>query len=164
MDTLLTWICGTRVSLYLLLDTNIWKCLKTLLYHSELLSRHISSEICFCSAGQEEYDSMRLLSYPLTDIFLICYAVVSPDSYENVQYKWHKEVETHGAGAPYMLVGTKIDMRDDPAIIAELKSKNQSIKSKDDGEELKRRIGAVKYVECSALTQVERISVVLLVC
>ena len=45
------------------------------------------------TAGQEDYDRLRPLSYPQTDVFLCCFAVVSPDSYNNVKDKWIPEVE-----------------------------------------------------------------------
>ena len=41
----------------------------------------------FDTAGQEDYDRLRPLSYPQTDVFLVCYSVVSPSSYENVKEK-----------------------------------------------------------------------------
>ena len=41
--------------------------------------------------GQEDYDRLRPLSYPQTDVFLVCFSVVSPSSFENVKekVKWH---------------------------------------------------------------------------
>jgi len=39
------------------------------------------------TAGQEDYDRLRPLSYPQTDVFLICFSVVSPPSFENVRTK-----------------------------------------------------------------------------
>ena len=41
----------------------------------------------FDTAGQEDYDRLRPLSYPNTDIFLICFSVVAPVSYENIKEK-----------------------------------------------------------------------------
>ena len=36
------------------------------------------------TAGQEEYDRLRPLSYPETDVLFVCFAVDSPHSLENV--------------------------------------------------------------------------------
>uniref|UniRef100_A0AAX7U6N3 Ras homolog family member G n=1 Tax=Astatotilapia calliptera TaxID=8154 RepID=A0AAX7U6N3_ASTCA len=44
------------------------------------------------TAGQEEYDRLRTLSYPQTNVFVICFSISSPASYENVKHKWHPEV------------------------------------------------------------------------
>ena len=44
------------------------------------------------TAGQEEYDRLRTLSYPQTNVFIICFSISSPASYENVKHKWHPEV------------------------------------------------------------------------
>ena len=41
----------------------------------------------FDTAGQEDYDRLRPLSYPQTDVFLVCFSVVNPASYENVKEK-----------------------------------------------------------------------------
>ena len=46
------------------------------------------------TAGQEDYDRLRPLSYPQTDVFLICFSLTSPASYENVRARWAKET-TH---------------------------------------------------------------------
>lgn len=43
----------------------------------------------FDTAGQEDYDRLRPLSYPQTDVFLVCFSVVSPSSFENVKEKWY---------------------------------------------------------------------------
>ena len=46
------------------------------------------------TAGQEDYDRLRPLSYPDTDVILMCFAIDNPDSLENIPEKWTPEVRT----------------------------------------------------------------------
>ena len=48
----------------------------------------------FDTAGQEDYDRLRPLSYPNTDIFLVCFSVVAPISFENIKEKVSYLVES----------------------------------------------------------------------
>jgi small GTP-binding protein len=105
------------------------------------------------TAGQEDYDRLRPLSYPQTDVFIVCFSLVNPDSFENVKTKWFQELHHHAAGVPIILVGTKLDMREDPKCLEELKSKGRAPISTMQGAQMQKDIGAVKYIECSALTQ-----------
>ncbi|XP_035002033.1 ras-related C3 botulinum toxin substrate 3 isoform X3 [Hippoglossus stenolepis] len=126
------------------------------------------------TAGQEDYDRLRPLSYPQTvfklfpptctsqlvislvlsqDVFLICFSLVSPASFENVRAKWYPEVRHHCPNTPIILVGTKLDLRDDKDTIERLRDKKLSPITYPQGLAMAREIGAVKYLECSALTQ-----------
>lgn len=107
----------------------------------------------FDTAGQEDYDRLRPLSYPQTDVFLVCFSVTSPASFENVREKWFPEVHHHCPGVPCLIVGTQTDLRDDPAVREKLQRQKMAPVRKEDGERMARELGAVKYVECSALTQ-----------
>ena len=51
------------------------------------------------TAGVEEYDLLRPLSYDNTDIFLVTFIVVERDSLLNVKFKWHKEVKHYQKNA-----------------------------------------------------------------
>jgi cell division control protein 42 len=93
------------------------------------------------------------LSYPQTDVFLVCFSVTSPASFENVKEKWFPEVHHHCPGVPCLIVGTQIDLRDDPQVIDKLSRQRQRPVLPEAGERLAKELGAVKYVECSALTQ-----------
>lgn len=97
------------------------------------------------TAGQSDYDRLRPLSYPETDIFLICFAIDSKPSYCNVTEKWIPEVRHHCPKVPILLVGTKGDMRADAEATGLIKH--------SDGHALAKKIKAVRYMECSALTQ-----------
>lgn len=107
----------------------------------------------FDTAGQEDYDRLRPLSYPSTDVFLVCFSVISPPSFENVKEKWFPEVHNHCPGVPCLIVGTQIDLRQDPLIIERLQRQRLSVINFDSGVRLAKELKAVKYVECSALTQ-----------
>ncbi|XP_006891634.1 PREDICTED: cell division control protein 42 homolog [Elephantulus edwardii] len=102
----------------------------------------------FDTAGQEDYDRLRPLSYPQTDVFLVCFSVVSPSSFKNVKEKWVPEITYHCPKTPFLLVGTQIDLRDE-----KLNKNKQKPITPETAENLARDLKAVKYVECSALTQ-----------
>lgn len=107
----------------------------------------------FDTAGQEDYDRLRPLSYPQTDVFLVCFSCVSPASYENVKEKWVPEITHHCPKTPFLLVGTQVDLREDSAVIEKLQKSKQKPVSIESADKMARELRAVKYVECSALTQ-----------
>uniref|UniRef100_A0A3B4AU79 Uncharacterized protein n=1 Tax=Periophthalmus magnuspinnatus TaxID=409849 RepID=A0A3B4AU79_9GOBI len=65
------------------------------------------------TAGQEDYDRLRPLSYPDTDVILMCFSVDSPDSLENIPEKWVPEVKHFCPNVPIILVANKKDLRHD---------------------------------------------------
>jgi len=103
------------------------------------------------TAGQEEYARLRALSYPETDVFLLCFSVVSPASFDNIKTKWYPEISHHCPGAKCILVGTKIDLREDKATMENLKG--EKAPTYEMGKKMAEDIGAEAYFECSALTQ-----------
>ncbi|KAL4066464.1 P-loop containing nucleoside triphosphate hydrolase protein [Scleroderma yunnanense] len=104
------------------------------------------------TAGQEDYDRLRPLSYPDSHVILICFAVDSPDSLDNVQEKWISEVMHFCAGLPIILVGCKKDLRRDPRVIDELRKTGQRPVTPEEGMAVANKIGAKHYLECSART------------
>jgi GTPase SAR1 family protein len=87
------------------------------------------------TAGQEEYDRLRSLSFPDTEVFLVCFSISDPTSFQNIENKvrfkatssshiftslffvtsqWIPEVKEFMKTAPVILVGTKADFRDTP--------------------------------------------------
>jgi len=104
------------------------------------------------TAGQEEYDRLRPLSYANANVFLICFSLVNPVSFENVSAKWYPEVMHFCPEVPQILVGTKLDARSDQALLEKLKSQGQKPVTTEQGQELARKVKAVKYMECSAKT------------
>jgi len=104
------------------------------------------------TAGQEDYDRLRPLSYPQTDVFIICFSLVSPPSFENVRTKWWPEISHHSPGTPALLVGTKLDLREDMDVVAKLRDRRMAPISFQQGSMMQKDIGAARYLECSALT------------
>lgn len=104
------------------------------------------------TAGREDSERLRPLSYPQTDVFLLCFSLVSPSSYENVISKWYPELSHHCPNTPIILVGTKEDLREDKDTIQRLSDKKLAPITHEQGLEMAKQINAT-YVECSSLTQ-----------
>ncbi|CAF1239040.1 unnamed protein product [Rotaria socialis] len=105
------------------------------------------------TAGQEDYDRLRPLSYPDTDVILMCFAIDSPDSLENIPEKWTPEVKHFCPNVPIVLVGNKKDLRNDEATKKELMKMKQEPVRHEEGRNMAEKIGAVGYLECSAKTK-----------
>lgn len=102
------------------------------------------------TAGQEDYDRLRPLSYPDTDVVLMCFGIDSPDSLENIGDKWTPEVRHYCPGIPVVMVGLKSDVRTDQNVIDDLAKMKQTVVSIEQGEAVAKQINADKYLECSA--------------
>ncbi|XP_051882634.1 rho-related GTP-binding protein RhoG-like [Pristis pectinata] len=104
------------------------------------------------TAPQEEHRlSVRQFYYPLTDVFIICFSIGDPASFERVWSDWYSEVHRLRPNAPVLLVGTKKDLRHDSATILGLLQHQSAPVTYQQGVRLARRMRAAKYVECSAL-------------
>lgn len=104
------------------------------------------------TAGQEDYDRLRPLSYPQTDIFLVVFSLAGPDSFENARAKWFPEIRHHCPNVPIILVGNKADLREDPEVLEKLKRRRLRPVTSEEGASLARKMGADRYLECSAKT------------
>ncbi|KAF7290512.1 hypothetical protein MIND_01291000 [Mycena indigotica] len=103
------------------------------------------------TAGQEEYDRLRPLSYPESNVILIVFSVDYPTSLANVQDKWYPEVAHFCEGTPLILVATKTDLRRDEQTRRMLSAQGMTPVSTEQGTAVAKEIGA-RYVECSAKT------------
>ena len=103
--------------------------------------------------GDEQYARLRPLSYPDTDVFLMCFSIDSPTSLAKVLEKWAPGVRDFCPDVPIILVGTKKDLRNDENVKRELsKVKQEPVKS-EEGSLMCERIKAYAYLECSAKTK-----------
>ena len=100
------------------------------------------------TAGQEDYDRLRPLSYTDTHVVLIAFSVNRKDTLKNVSLKWITEVSHFCPDSPILLVGTKSDTREDTD------SNSDDFVSKEEAEKVATELGAIGYVECSALKNI----------
>ncbi|KAG8385491.1 hypothetical protein BUALT_Bualt03G0050900 [Buddleja alternifolia] len=71
------------------------------------------------TAGQEDYNRLRPLSYRGADVFLLAYSLTSKASYENIYKKWMPELRHYAPNVPIVLVGTKLDLREDKQYLSD---------------------------------------------
>lgn len=112
------------------------------------------------TAGQEEFDRLRALSYADTHCIMLCFSIDSPDSLENVQLKWVGEIADQCEGVKLVLVALKCDLRNQEEEHAEddsfnpyshsLPYNNKRLISYDEGLSVAKKVGALRYLECSA--------------
>ena len=113
--------------------------------------------ICFALG----FDSSEGKKCCVSRAYAVCW--VTPNFWENALtdekknfsyfFQWVPEITHHCQKTPFLLVGTQIDLRDDQATVEKLAKNKQKPISFDQGDKLSRELKAVKYVECSALTQ-----------
>lgn len=102
------------------------------------------------TAGQENFDRIRLLSYPGSDLIIICFSLILPSSLENVREKWIKEIKEKSPDAIILLVGTQCDRINETEYLEKLKKMNLKPITKEQINSVVKEIGAVKYIETSA--------------
>ncbi|THH13812.1 hypothetical protein EW146_g6449 [Bondarzewia mesenterica] len=107
------------------------------------------------TAGQEEYDRLRPLSYPESDVILIVFSIDFPtgdtDMTRPLSLQWYPEIAHFCEGTPLILVGTKTDLRRDDQTRRMLGAQGQTAVTPEQGSDVAKEIGA-KYIECSAKT------------
>ncbi|XP_068451738.1 rho-related GTP-binding protein RhoU-like [Clinocottus analis] len=105
------------------------------------------------TAGQDELELLRPLCYKNADVFLLCYSVVRPCSFRSLVHRWVPEIRRHRPGAPLVLVGTQLDLREDVQVLIHLAQNRLRPVGTEEGQRLAQELGVVGFAECSALTQ-----------
>ncbi|KAG5920746.1 hypothetical protein E4U60_002387 [Claviceps pazoutovae] len=101
------------------------------------------------TAGQEEYDRLRPLSYPETDLIFVCFAIDCPNSLDNVLDKWYPEVLHFCPYTPLILIGLKSDLRYKQTCIEMLKTQGLTPVTTEQGLAVADKMDA-QYMECSS--------------
>ena len=117
----------------------------------------VTFEMCD-TPGQDDFDTLRPLVYPNTDVFLLCFSVVSPSSFANIREKWIPEIKkSREKGAkkhvPIILVGTQSDLRNDVNTRVELAKYKEQPVTETEAKKLAKDLGCENFIETSALTQ-----------
>ena len=112
-------------------------------------------------AGRDDYAKLRRCAYHKMDAVILCYAADNVASLEKLKREWLPELRECAPNVPYILVGTKKDIKEDYAYQRELlRAQGQSLRMEDpmrhvvttsDGFEVAKYIGAHGFLECSAL-------------
>jgi Ras family protein A len=104
--------------------------------------------------GAEDYERMRPLSYPGSNVILICFPIDRLNPLENVEQKWLPEILhfCSNPSVPYLLVGCKKDLRLDQGLEESLKRRGEGFVTMENAERVASKIGAATYLECSAIT------------
>ncbi|KIL61334.1 hypothetical protein M378DRAFT_166983 [Amanita muscaria Koide BX008] len=85
-------------------------------------------------------------------VILICFAVDDPTSLENASDKWICEVQQYCPGIPIILLGCKMDLRDNTNAVEGCEVVTQQLITPEEGQAVAQKIGAKHYLECSAKT------------
>uniref|UniRef100_UPI0037E7BAEC rho-related GTP-binding protein RhoV-like n=1 Tax=Semicossyphus pulcher TaxID=241346 RepID=UPI0037E7BAEC len=106
------------------------------------------------TAGQEEFGHLRSLCYAHVDVFILCFSLVNPVSFDNITSKWIPQIRAGNPTSPIILVGTQSDLRHNVDVLIHLDQRlgTKPVHSRR-ARRLAHRIRAQDYVECSALTQ-----------
>ncbi|KAH9482128.1 Ras-related protein Rac1 [Psilocybe cubensis] len=109
------------------------------------------------TGGEYELDHFRSLYYPRTDVFLLCFSVLDPASFDNIRTlvvieQWAPEVADYLPSAATLVVGTKVDLRHDATVIDALRDRRSAPIQYEQGVSMCKDVGAAGYVECSSLT------------
>ncbi|KAK7537257.1 rho3 protein-like protein [Phyllosticta citribraziliensis] len=103
------------------------------------------------TAGQEEFDRLRSLSYDDTHAIMLCFSVDSPDSLENVETKWVGEIAENCPGVKLVLVALKCDLREGNDDEDGAQQGEKSLIDYEQGLQVAEKIRALRYLECSAM-------------
>ena len=125
----------------------------------------VTFEMCD-TPGQDDFDTLRPLVYPNTDVFLLCFSVVLPSSFHNIREKWIPEIrkstqknkkkiksKNQKDDIPIVLVGTQSDLRNDAQTLVELAQYKEAPVSEAEARKLTQSMGFEDYIESSSLTQ-----------
>jgi len=118
--------------------------------HDLNVDDHLVELSLWDTAGQEDFDRLRSLSYAETHVVIICFSIDNPVSLENVESKWIDEILEFCPGVKLVLVACKCDLREDQETTRLLARHGSRAVEYEEGLAVARRIRASRYLECSS--------------
>ena len=104
------------------------------------------------SFGQIPADTERWDTYEKANLYLLCFSVVDPVSFNNLTTGWTDLVRQKEKHPNFLLVGLKTDLRGDNTVINGLQSQGLRPIMPEEGKLRANEVEACGYVECSALS------------
>lgn len=121
------------------------------IYNADVFVNDNPVHLTICdTAGQDTLDNLRQLCYPDSDVFVLCFSVVRPETFHAVKTKWAPKFSK--SKASLILVGTQTDLRKDSQVLKNLQLNGECPISHADAWDLAASVGA-KYIETSSATQ-----------
>ena len=102
--------------------------------------------------GGEDWHSLRHFGYRGADCVVLCFSVISRKSFKHIEEYWVPFTKQHCPDTKFILVGTKIDLRNDPETIDSLSRRNDVAVKHKEVMKLSQKVKAECYLECSSMT------------
>ncbi|CAF1005045.1 unnamed protein product [Adineta steineri] len=105
------------------------------------------------TGGKEQFSPLHSLCIPYSDVILLCFSVVNPQSFQNAITYWLSRARRSNTKIPIILVGTQMDLRSDLKTLLTLDQQKLQPVTEKDARLYAQQIHACTYIECSALTE-----------
>ncbi|CAF2534448.1 unnamed protein product [Rotaria sp. Silwood2] len=115
-------------------------------------TRLVHFDICD-TGGKEQFSSLHGLCIPYSDVILLCFSVVNPQSFQNAITYWLSRARRSNGKIPIILVGTQMDLRSDLKTLLTLDQQKLKPVTEKEARVRAQQIHACTYIECSALTE-----------
>jgi len=115
-------------------------------------TRLVHFDICD-TGGKEQFSPLHSLCIPYSDVILLCFSVVNPQSFQNAITYWLSRARRSNAKIPIILVGTQMDLRSDLKTLLILDQQKLKPVTEKEARTRAQQMHACTYIECSALTE-----------
>ncbi|UJR08472.1 hypothetical protein I4U23_012741 [Adineta vaga] len=105
------------------------------------------------TGGKEQFSPLHGLCIPYSDVILLCFSVVNPQSFQNAITYWLSRARRSNSTIPIILVGTQMDLRSDLKTLLSLDQQKLKPVTEKEARICAQQIHACTYIECSALTE-----------